>query len=113
MLYESMNLLVSDSIDESLGQLLAPFKKVHLLDSTQICVPSHLSYKWSGNGGSASASGVKFHLMLDYKSGKYEEIVLTDGISSDHTYIKEAVSQIGEGECIASIEVGQSWVKKM
>ena len=39
-------------------------------------------------------TGLKLQLMLDYKSGKYEEITIDDGISADQSYIKEAVRLI-------------------
>ena len=59
---------------------------MHLLDSTQISLPEELSKVWIGSGGCASDSGMKFHLMLDYKNGKYESINITDGISPDQNY---------------------------
>jgi hypothetical protein len=43
---------------------------------------------------------MKLQLMLDYKSGKYEEIVIDDGISADQSYIKEAVKLIGSDELL-------------
>jgi hypothetical protein len=36
--------------------------------------------------------------MLDYKSGKYEEITINDGTSADQSYMKQAVNLIGKGE---------------
>ena len=38
--------------------------------------------------------------MLDYRSGKYEEIVITEGISADQSYIKQAVKLIGKGDLL-------------
>ena len=83
MLSEALQLSVTKSVDESIPELLNAFKKVHLLDSTQISLPEHLSSRWSGSGGSASEAGMKLQLMLDYKSGKYEEIIIAEGISAD------------------------------
>ena len=100
MLSEALNLSVTKSIDESIPELLRGFKKVHLLDSTQISLPQNLSSRWSGSGGCASKAGMKLQLMLDYKSGKYEEIVIDEGISADQSYIKKAVKLIGKGELL-------------
>jgi len=100
MLSEALNLSVARSIDESIPELLRAFSKVHLLDSTQISLPENLSSRWSGSGGSASKAGMKLQLMLDYNSGKYEEIVIDEGISADQSYIKQAVKLIGPGELL-------------
>ena len=100
MLSEALQLSVSKSVGESIPELLNAFKKVHLLDSTQISLPEHLSSRWSGSGGSASKAGMKLQLILDYKSGQYEEIVIDDGVSADQSYIKEAVKLIGKGELL-------------
>ncbi len=100
MMSKALELSVTRSVDESIPALLRVFEKVLLLDSTQISLPEKLSSRWSGSGGSASKSGMKLQLMLDYKSGKYEEITIDDGISADQSYIKEAVKLIGKGELV-------------
>ena len=100
MLSEALELSVTRSVDESIPELLRVFAKVLLLDSTQISLPEKLSSKWAGSGGSASKSGMKLQLMLDYKSGKYEEIAIADGISADQSYIKKGVKLIGKGELL-------------
>ncbi len=100
MLSEALELSVSRSIDESIPELLRVFQKVLLLDSTQVSLPEKLSSRWAGSGGSASKAGMKLQLMLDYKSGKYEEITIDDGISADQSYIKQAVKLIGKGELV-------------
>ncbi len=100
MLSEALDLSVTKWVDESIPELLQAFRKVHLLDSTQISLPENLSSRWAGSGGCASKAGLKLQLMLDYKSGKYEEIVITEGISADQSYMKEAVKLIGSGELL-------------
>ena len=100
MLSEALNLSVTRSLDASIPELLHVFRKVHLLDSTQISLPENFSSRWAGSGGSASEAGMKLQLMLDYKSGKYEEITIDDGISADQSYIKQAVKLIGKGELL-------------
>ncbi len=100
MLSQAMELNVVQSIDESIPELLREFSKVHLLDSSQVSLPPNLSQRWAGSGGSASTAGMKFQLMLDYKSGKYEKIVIQAGKSADQSYMKEALKLVGSGELI-------------
>jgi len=100
MLSKAMELSVSRLIDESVPRILESFGKVHVLDSTQTSLPEELSEIWKGSGGSASEAGMKFHLMLDYKSGKYESIVITDGISPDQNYIDKAIERVNPGELL-------------
>jgi hypothetical protein len=100
MLSKALNLSVSSLIDESIPRILDSFEKVHLLDSTQVSLPAELSMVWSGSGGCASEAGMKLHLMLDYKSGRYESIAITDGISPDQNYIDEAIKKLNPGELL-------------
>lgn len=100
MLSKALELSVVNLIDESVPGILEHFGKVHLLDSTQMSLPGELSWLWSGSGGCASESGIKLHLMLDYKSGGYESICITDGTSPDQNYIDEAIKRLNPGELL-------------
>ena len=100
MLSVALELSVSRLIDESVPEILRQFHKVHLLDSTQTSLPEELREIWIGSGGCASESAMKFHLMLDYKNGKYENISITDGISPDQNYIDEAIKRLNSGELL-------------
>jgi len=100
MLSKALELSVSKLIDESVPRILEHFSKVHLLDSTQTSLPEELSRVWSGSGGCASEAGMKLHLMLDYKSGRYESIAITDGISPDQNYVDEAIKRVNPGELL-------------
>jgi len=100
MLSKALELSVSRLIDESVPRILEHFGKVHLLDSTQVSLPEELSGVWSGSGGCASEAGMKLHLMLDYKSGNYESIFITDGTSPDQNYIDEAIERVNPGELL-------------
>ncbi|MBM3212237.1 IS4 family transposase [Candidatus Poribacteria bacterium] len=100
MLSEAMKIEVSQGIDESIPELLREFSKVHLLDSSQVSLPASLSERWAGSGGSASTAGMKIQLMLDYKSGQYERIVIEAGKSADQSYMKEAVKIVNSEELI-------------
>jgi len=98
MLSRAMQLSVSHIIPEDISGILSGFTKVHLQDSTQTSLPPELSQRWGGSGGSASTAGMKIQLMLDYKSGQYEKIVIEEGKSADQSYMKEAVKLVGSGE---------------
>jgi len=91
MLSAALDLSSTKQIDESIPKLLEHFQKVHLLDSTQVPLPDELSGILKGSGGDGSESGMKLQLMLDYKKGVYESIVITDAISADQKYIDKAV----------------------
>jgi len=41
---------------------------------------------------------MKIQLMLDYKSGQYERIVIEAGKSADQSYMKEAVNIVNSRE---------------
>ena len=100
MLSKALELSVSELIDESVPKILRHFSKVHVLDSTQVSLPEELSEIWEGSGGCASESGMKLHLMLDYNSGKYESIAITDGTSPDQNYVDEAIKRLNPGELL-------------
>ena len=100
MLSKALELSVSRLIDESVPRILESFGKVHVLDSTQMSLPEELSEIWKGSGGCASDAGMKFHLMLDYKRGKYESIAITDGTSPDQNYIDKAIKRVNAGELL-------------
>lgn len=100
MLSRALELSACRLVDESIPELLESFRKVHILDSTYTTLPEKLSFMWKGSGGDGSEAGMKFQLMLDYKSGKYESIVTTDGITSDRSYIDEAVKHVNAGDLL-------------
>jgi hypothetical protein len=43
---------------------------------------------------------MKLQLMIEYKSGKYESIVTTDGVASDQRYMGQVLKQIGINELL-------------
>jgi hypothetical protein len=100
MLSKALELSSIKLIDESVPRLLEHFEKVHLLDSTQISLSDDLSEVWKGSGGDGSESAVKFQLLLDIKNGRYESIVLTDGLRPDQSYIDKAVELMSPKELL-------------
>jgi hypothetical protein len=100
MLSKALELSTAKLINEEIPGLLDSFHKVHLLDSTYIPLPDKLSDVWSGFGGDGSNAGMKLQLMIEYKSGKYESIVTTDGVASDQRYMGQVLKQIGINELL-------------
>ena len=100
MFSKALELSTAKLINKEIPALLDSFHKVHLLDSTYIPLPSKLSDVWSGYGGDGSKAGMKLQLMIEYKSGNYESIVTTDGVTSDQRYMGEVVKQIGFNELL-------------
>jgi len=100
MLSKALELSACRQIDESIPELLESFEKVHILDSTHVTLPEKLSSVWKGSGGDGSEAGMKLQLTLDYKSGQYESIVTTNGITPDRSYIDEAVKQVNAGDLL-------------
>jgi hypothetical protein len=100
MFSKALELSTAKLINKEIPSLLDSFRKVHLLDSTYIPLPSKLSDVWSGYGGDGSKAGMKLQLMIEYKSGNYESIVTTDGVTSDQRYMGEVVKQIGLNELL-------------
>ncbi len=69
--------------EENLVPLLSSFEKVQFLDSSQILLPQEVSHLFAGSGGSSSEAGAKIQLMIDYKTGNFSKLWLTDASSSD------------------------------
>lgn len=80
--------------EENLVPLLSSFEKVQLLDSSQILLPQEVSHLFAGSGGSRSQAGAKIQLMIDYKTGNFSQLWLTDASSSDQKQMPSALRQI-------------------
>ena len=102
----------SRDTDESIPELLKAFKRVCLLDSTHVPLPCDLSSIWRGSGGDGSKAEMKLQLMLDYKSGGYESIVTTDGVTPDQSYIQEALKLLEIGD-LAIFDLGYATKKAL
>jgi len=107
ILSKAFEMSASRLVDWELPRLLQSFDRVCLIDSTHIPLPESLSSIWRGSGGDGSASEMKLQLMLDYKHGKYVNIAPTDGVTPDHSYIKEAVKSI-KSEDLVIFDLGYS-----
>jgi hypothetical protein len=63
--------------------LLAQFTAVNLTDSTGISLPDSVAEDFPGSGGDASTAGLKLQLVMDFLTGSFKAITLTDGITPD------------------------------
>lgn len=66
--------------------LLTQFSAVNITDSTGISLPESLRDEFPGSGGNASESAVKLQVVLEFLTGRFQTITLTDGTTPDQTY---------------------------
>jgi hypothetical protein len=65
------------------AHLLAIFDKVLLEDSSSMILNEQLQEHFKGSGGRASKASVKLDVVYEWKSKKYEQIILTDQREAD------------------------------
>jgi hypothetical protein len=94
------SLKISAVATETFIPLLKHFPKVHLLDSTVVSLPEELAEEFQGSGGSASDAALKFQFMLEYNSGTFSNIWLTEGIQPDQKQMDYAIENIEKGELL-------------
>jgi hypothetical protein len=68
--------------------LLPQFSAVNSTDSTGVSLPERLADEFPGSGGDASASALKLQLVMDFLTGTFNAITLTDGITPDQKAIQ-------------------------
>ena len=66
--------------------LLTQFHAVNVFDSTGISLPVCLAKLFPGSGGDASPAALKLQLVVDFLTGTFSAIDVTDGIHPDQTY---------------------------
>jgi len=66
--------------------LLTQFQAVNVFDSTGISLPACLATLFPGSGGDASPAALKLQLVVDFLTGTFSAIDVTDGIHPDQTY---------------------------
>ena len=72
-----------DEFQKVPAELLAQFTKVFLQDSSSIILDEKLQEYFKGSGGRSSKSSAKFDVIYEWKSKKYEQILLTDQKEAD------------------------------
>ena len=66
--------------------LLTQFQAVNVFDSTGISLPACLAKLFPGSGGDASPAALKLQLVVDFLTGAFSAIDVTDGIHPDQRY---------------------------
>ncbi len=64
--------------------LLAQFKEIAIVDSSQVALPECLGELFAGSGGNASVASLKFQLRFDYLAGHISALEVEAGRNSDH-----------------------------
>ena len=82
------------------SDLLQPFNRVLIIDSSSWDVSSQLKDIFPGSGGSASSANCKLQSVYDYKSGSIVLLEDRQGIEPDQKYSKKIVSLVQEGDLI-------------
>jgi len=67
-------------------KILTQFTAVNITDSTGISLPESLSEEFPGSGGAASSAALKIQLVMDFLTGSFKKVTLTDGITPDQKY---------------------------
>ena len=65
--------------------LLSQSSAVNISDSTGISLPESVADDYPGSGGAASTAGLKRHLVLEFLTGTFKTVLLTDGSPPDQT----------------------------
>ena len=76
---------------------LAPFPRVLLQDSTYLQTHEKMADAFKGNGGNASAAGVKVYYSYDVKSEKAEHIAIRQGADSDQGFAEDLAARVQQG----------------
>ena len=63
--------------------VLTQFSAVNIADSTGIALPACLATRWPGSGGTASPAGLKIQVVLNFLTGAFHKIWLTNGRTPD------------------------------
>ena len=77
--------------------VLSPFNRVHLLDSTGVQLPPRLAEFFRGSGGNASKAALKIHFCYDLKSGCFS-FHISEGRKPDNHYDNSFLDQLEAGD---------------
>jgi len=85
---------VKNVFDITPPQLLTPFRRILLQDSTQIKLNGVLSDAFCGCGGSGGKAALKLHLVYDYRRHQISEVLQTNATTSETEIGKALVEKI-------------------
>jgi len=74
---------VNPVFDKTPPQLLTPFRRILLQDSTHIKLNNALCDAFRGCGGSGGKAALKLHLIYDYHQHQISEVLQTDATTSE------------------------------
>jgi hypothetical protein len=80
---KSLSEVVTPVFDRPSPELLTPFRRILLFESTQIKLNEELCDVFSGCGGSGGSSALKLHLVSDFHHQKIVEVSLTSATTSE------------------------------
>ncbi len=78
--------------------LLAPFKRVLLEDSTGMSLHEKLAGKFKGSSGNASKAALKINFIFDLKTNAVQELSVTGGNIPDQARAAHIADQLQEGD---------------
>lgn len=102
-------------------QLLTPFSKILIQDSTRCDLNQRLANAFKGSGGRASKASLKLDVIYDFKLKKFESITLYNGSIADQTLAHKIIEHITTNtliirdmgylrvDCISSIVQAQAF----
>ncbi|MCP4344074.1 MAG: IS4 family transposase [Desulfobacterales bacterium] len=80
--------------------LLSPFGRVFLEDSTQVALHEKLADDFKGSGGSAGKSALKIDLTYEVKQDILHKILISGGSTNDQSRAEEIPAEIQENDLI-------------
>jgi hypothetical protein len=103
MFQKSLTLTIDKS--DTLVPLLSGFNKVNLLDTTHISLPQEAAELFAGAGGSSSEAGAKIQLVIDYHTGNFSHLDLSEATLPDQKLISR-LSALIEAEDLWIFDLG-------
>ena len=82
------------------SELLRPFRRVLLIDSSSWDVSEKLCGILPGSGGSASAANCKLQTVYDYKRGELTFMDMTEGTCPDNRYTNNVPDMLNKGDLL-------------
>ncbi len=89
-----------NNFDITPPQLLTPFRRILLQDSTQIKLNDALCDTFCGCGGSGRKSALKLHLVYDFHQHQLSEVLLTNATTSETEIGKALVEKIFKNDLV-------------
>ena len=85
---------VTPIFNQTPPQLLTPFQRILIQDSTTITLHEELAEPFRGCGGSGAKSALKLHAVYDFHHHQFTSVTITDGATSEIEMGQTLVSMI-------------------